>query len=66
MRDYESRFDRAIDSIEKFLETKNTSSIVLPLYKGDKVRLERRYPSLTFQLLENQNGQQPYNYLVKK
>jgi len=67
MRDYESRFTRAIDSIESFLKMQDASSIVLSLYKGDKTRLSKRYPNLTFMPLEAiVDPKKPYKYLIQK
>lgn len=67
MREIRSRFERAIDSIEKFLEMDNSPSIVLSLYKSDKTRLLKRYPNLTFFPMEAiDEPKRLYKYLIEK
>lgn len=67
MREIQSRFDRAIESIESFLKMDNASSIVLSLYKSDSTRLNKRYPNLTFTPLEPVNEpRRLYKYTISK
>lgn len=67
MREHLSRFERAVDSIEKFLEMENSPSIILSLYKSDRIRLVKRYPNLSFMPLEAvHEPKKPHRYLIQK
>ena len=67
MREIQSRFDRAIESIENFKQMDNATSIVLLLYKSDCTRLSRRYPNLTFSPLEAvDKPRKLYKYTIEK
>ena len=67
MNEFMSRFDKAIDSIEKFLEMEISPSIVLSLYRSEQSRLLKRYPNLTFMPIEAVSEQRKlYKYIIQK
>lgn len=67
MHEILSQFDKSTEFIEKFLEMDNSNSIVLSLYKGDKTRLARKYPDLTFTIVETvDNTKKMYKYLIQR
>ena len=67
MRDILSRFDKSTEFIDKFLEMENSTSIVLSLYKGEKTRLARKYPNLTFMPIEAlDDSKKLHKYLIQR
>ena len=67
MREIVSRFDKSTEFIDKFLDMENSTSIVLSLYKGEKTRLVRKYPNLSFTLIEAiDNSKHIHKYLIQR